>query len=78
MAAGAREGDQFIRIPDRREAIRVAVGMARAGDGVVLAGKGHETTIDGATEGRGTSMAWDEAAEARAAIHHAGYRRESM
>ena len=28
---------------DRREAIKNALGMARAGDAVLLAGKGHET-----------------------------------
>jgi UDP-N-acetylmuramoyl-L-alanyl-D-glutamate--2,6-diaminopimelate ligase len=30
-------------VPDRREAIAAAIGMARPGDTVVLAGKGHET-----------------------------------
>jgi UDP-N-acetylmuramoyl-L-alanyl-D-glutamate--2,6-diaminopimelate ligase len=30
-------------IPDRREAIRQAVGMAKPGSVVLLAGKGHET-----------------------------------
>ena len=30
--------------PDRRAAIALALGLARAGDVVVLAGKGHETT----------------------------------
>jgi UDP-N-acetylmuramoyl-L-alanyl-D-glutamate--2,6-diaminopimelate ligase len=29
-------------IPDRREAIRRAIGAARAGDIVLIAGKGHE------------------------------------
>jgi UDP-N-acetylmuramoyl-L-alanyl-D-glutamate--2,6-diaminopimelate ligase len=29
---------------DRREAIERAIGMARPGDAVVIAGKGHEST----------------------------------
>lgn len=35
--------DSFEVVPDRREAIRRAVKMARPGDTVVIAGKGHET-----------------------------------
>ena len=33
----------YVRIPDRREAIRFAVANAKAGDVILLAGKGHET-----------------------------------
>lgn len=45
MRGGIAQGDQG-RVwvnADRREAIRQAVGMARPGDVVLLAGKGHET-----------------------------------
>jgi len=35
-------GMDFVRASDRREAIRAALSLARAGDTVVLAGKGHE------------------------------------
>lgn len=41
-AAGQREGSDFVRIPQRREAIRHAFAQAREGDVVLIAGKGHE------------------------------------
>lgn len=36
-------GASYIVIPDRREAIEYAVGNAKEGDVILLAGKGHET-----------------------------------
>ena len=46
MALAAREeGRDFVRIPDRREAIRYAFEQAQAGDTVLLAGKGAEQTM---------------------------------
>lgn len=43
IEAGIRPtGASYVRIADRREAISYAVGMARRGDIVVIAGKGHE------------------------------------
>ena len=41
----APDGETLWVIDDRREAIAHAIGMAREGDVVLLAGKGHEPSI---------------------------------
>jgi UDP-N-acetylmuramoyl-L-alanyl-D-glutamate--2,6-diaminopimelate ligase len=43
--AGARAGEQFIEVVDRRKGIAAAFALARPGDTVLLAGKGHEQSI---------------------------------
>ena len=68
-SAGARDGESLFVIDDRSEAIRHAVGMARPGDVVLLAGKGHEQSIIYGTEGR----PWDEKERARQALRDAGF-----
>jgi UDP-N-acetylmuramoyl-L-alanyl-D-glutamate--2,6-diaminopimelate ligase len=55
-SAGARPGDSLHVIPDRGEAVAFAVGGARPGDTVLLAGKGHESSIVTAAG----SVPWDE------------------
>lgn len=42
---GGEEGVHFMREPDRREAIRTALKMAKAGDLVIICGKGHERSM---------------------------------
>lgn len=64
MERGAAGPGTTTSIGDRREAIRHAVGHARAGDTVVLAGKGPEDTLERDTE----TIPWDEVAEAREAL----------
>jgi len=44
-AVGKRQGPDFLCIADRTEAIKTALVYARAGDTLVLAGKGHEQSI---------------------------------
>ncbi len=43
MRSGVKTGDAIIYINDRRQAISQAIQMARAGDTILIAGKGHET-----------------------------------
>ena len=42
VVAGAEVGCQTLRISDRAQAIRTAVMLAKAGDIILIAGKGHE------------------------------------
>ena len=63
-AAGRRRGQDLLLIPDRAEAIAEAMRRAMPGDAVLLAGKGHEKTIETA---RG-EIPWDEAGTAREAL----------
>jgi UDP-N-acetylmuramoyl-L-alanyl-D-glutamate--2,6-diaminopimelate ligase len=69
MAAGARsrggrEGETFWRVPDRGEAIRFALRLARPGDILLSCGKGHEQSMCfGARE-----HLWDDRTAMRAAL----------
>jgi UDP-N-acetylmuramoyl-L-alanyl-D-glutamate--2,6-diaminopimelate ligase len=69
VLVGARGGSAEVReIGDRAAAIAAAVGAARPGDAVVVAGKGHET---GQTVGAGhdaVTVAFDDAEELARAI----------
>ncbi|HJA98389.1 MAG TPA: UDP-N-acetylmuramoyl-L-alanyl-D-glutamate--2,6-diaminopimelate ligase [Candidatus Alistipes avicola] len=42
MVAGLASDDRFMRITDRSEAIRTAAMLAKPGDFILIAGKGHE------------------------------------
>jgi UDP-N-acetylmuramoyl-L-alanyl-D-glutamate--2,6-diaminopimelate ligase len=44
ITAGIPAGRAYVAIPDRREAILAALREGRAGDVIVIAGKGHENT----------------------------------
>jgi UDP-N-acetylmuramoyl-L-alanyl-D-glutamate--2,6-diaminopimelate ligase len=68
--AGKTRGRDLLCIADRRAAIEAAFGLARPGDVVLLAGKGHEQTIimaDG-------PIPWDERSQAVKALARLGYR----
>jgi UDP-N-acetylmuramoyl-L-alanyl-D-glutamate--2,6-diaminopimelate ligase len=63
-AAGRAPGRDYEIVIDRRAAIRRAIDVAMPGDTVLLAGKGHERTMQMAAG----AEPWDERAEAEAAI----------
>jgi UDP-N-acetylmuramoyl-L-alanyl-D-glutamate--2,6-diaminopimelate ligase len=69
MAAGARsrggrEGQTFWRVPDRGEAIRMALRLAKPHDVVLACGKGHEQSM---CFGR-IEYPWDDRLAVRAAL----------
>jgi UDP-N-acetylmuramoyl-L-alanyl-D-glutamate--2,6-diaminopimelate ligase len=68
-AAGARDGQNLWVINDRRAAIAHAIGLAKPGDTILLAGKGHEHNMFVASG----SVWWDEAEVARQELQSAGY-----
>ena len=64
LSRGGVEGQTFWRIPDRREAIRFGVRLARPGDILLVCGKGHEQSMCfGEVE-----YAWDDRIALRAAL----------
>ncbi len=80
MAAAARErggteNTTFWRVPDRGEAIRLAVRLANAGDVVIVCGKGHEQSMCFGT----TEYLWDDRTALRAALaEHLGLEGPAM
>jgi UDP-N-acetylmuramoyl-L-alanyl-D-glutamate--2,6-diaminopimelate ligase len=69
--AGKKRGEDLFLVPDRREAIRLALSRAAPRDTVLLLGKGHEGSIIGPAG----PAAWDERAEAEAALRSLGHGR---
>ncbi|MDX1601200.1 MAG: UDP-N-acetylmuramoyl-L-alanyl-D-glutamate--2,6-diaminopimelate ligase [Anaerolineales bacterium] len=64
QGAGAVEGESVFRVPDRGDALRRAVEMARPDDVVIACGKGHEQSMCfGETE-----YPWDDRQALRAAL----------
>lgn len=66
---GRSPGDDLLLVPDRRTAIGKALRAAGPGDTVLLLGKGHETSIIGATG----AEPWDEATVAAEELSALGY-----
>jgi UDP-N-acetylmuramoyl-L-alanyl-D-glutamate--2,6-diaminopimelate ligase len=64
LGKGAQEETDFIRVPDRGEAIMRACQMAKAGDIVLVCGKGHEQSMCFGT----IEHPWDDRDALRAAL----------
>ncbi len=62
--AGGVENENYFLVPDRREAIRFAVSLAKKGDLVIMCGKGHEQSMCYGT----TEYAWDDRVALQSAI----------
>lgn len=64
VAAGSVEGETFVRVPDRGQALYRACQMARKGDIVIACGKGHEQSMAFGT----VEYPWDDREALRAAL----------
>jgi UDP-N-acetylmuramoyl-L-alanyl-D-glutamate--2,6-diaminopimelate ligase len=64
VAAGGVEGETFFRVPDRGDAIRKGISMAKPGDLVVACGKGHEQSMCFGT----VEYPWDDRVAMKAAL----------
>jgi len=64
VTAGGVEGQTFFRVPDRGDAIRMGVKLAKPGDLVVACGKGHEQSMCFGT----VEYPWDDRIAMRAAL----------
>jgi UDP-N-acetylmuramoyl-L-alanyl-D-glutamate--2,6-diaminopimelate ligase len=72
---GGVEGKTFWRVPDRGEAIRLAVKLAQPGDMVLACGKGHEQSMCFNT----TEYLWDDRTAMKAALaEHLGVEGAKM
>jgi UDP-N-acetylmuramoyl-L-alanyl-D-glutamate--2,6-diaminopimelate ligase len=69
--AGRQEGEGFLRVGDRAEAIEAALRLAQPGDVVILCGKGHERSMCyGETE-----YPWSDQDAAHDVLRRLGYGR---
>jgi UDP-N-acetylmuramoyl-L-alanyl-D-glutamate--2,6-diaminopimelate ligase len=64
QAEGRQEGKDYWKLPDRGEALRFAVQLARAGDVIIACGKGHEQSMCFGT----TEYPWDDREALRRAL----------
>jgi UDP-N-acetylmuramoyl-L-alanyl-D-glutamate--2,6-diaminopimelate ligase len=64
LTRGAVEGRSLFRVPDRADALRLAVGLAQPGDVLLACGKGHEQSMSFGT----TEYPWDDRLALRAAL----------
>ncbi len=71
--AGKRQGQDYLLIADRDQAIREAFSRAQPGDIVLLLGKGHESCI---IYERGRKLPWSERGVAEQALRAMGFGRE--
>lgn len=74
LRSGASESVDFDLVEDRHAAIEHVIGQARAGDVIILAGKGHERSMIYGADQR----PWDEAEVARLALERLGYQRRGQ